>query len=299
MKPLTGKVRGFVQNGILTFKGMPYGGSTEGKNRFMPPTKPAPWTGVRSSLFLGPVSPQPFTSTFDARRAGWGHDEEAFMFQWDDGQPSEDCLRINVWTPSTASTGRRPVLVWIHGGGYSSGSDNELPMYDGESLARRGDVVVVSLNHRLGVLGYLNLLDYGGRWASAANVGQLDLVAALEWVKENIGSFGGDPGKVLVFGQSGGGGKISTLMGMPAAKGLFHRAVVESGSSLRQLTPDRSGAIAKATLDELGLTASTIDKLQSLPNEAIVEAGVRGLRKAQGGRDRRAGHGRAQLGPDG
>jgi para-nitrobenzyl esterase len=173
------------------------------------------------------------------------------------------------------------VLVWIHGGGYTSGSSNELRMYDGESLARRGNVVVVSLNHRLGPLGYMNLQDYGEKWSSAVNLGQLDLIAALEWVRENIGRFGGDPAKVLVFGQSGGGGKISTLMGMPTAKGLFHRAVIQSGSSLRQSMPDRSAALSAATLQELGLSKDTIGRLQELPVETIIQAGLRAQRKLQ------------------
>ena len=155
-----GKVRGFAASGIYAFKGIPYAASTAGKQRFMAPAKVAPWTGVRSALALGPSSPQAFNSTFIARRGGWNNDEEAFMFDWDDGRPSEDCLRVNVWTPGLGA-GRRPVLVWIHGGGYSSGSSNELRMYDGESLSRRGDAVVVSLNHRLGVLGYLNLGEHG------------------------------------------------------------------------------------------------------------------------------------------
>jgi para-nitrobenzyl esterase len=283
----SGKVFGFVRNGIVTFKGIPYGASTDGKNRFMPPTKPTPWTGVRSSLHWGPVSPQAYTSTFDGRRGGWNHDDEAFMFEWEDGQPSEDCLRINVWTPAINDNKKRPVLMWIHGGGYTSGSDNELRMYDGESLSRRGDVVMVSVNHRLGVLGFLDLADYGEKYASSSNASMLDLVAALEWVKTNISNFGGDPGNVLVFGQSGGGSKIGTLMGMPVAKGLFHRAVIESGSGLRQNTHDRTAPLAAATIAELGLTKDTLDKIHDVPNEVIVQAGLRAQRKlaaAAGGR---------------
>jgi para-nitrobenzyl esterase len=274
-----GRVRGFTSNGIYAFKGIPYAASTAGKQRFMPPAKPTPWTGVRSALALGPSSPQAYNSTFIGRRAGWNNDEEAFMFDWDDGRPSEDCLRVNVWTPGLGA-GRRPVLVWIHGGGYSSGSSNELRMYDGESLSRRGDAVVVSLNHRLGVLGYLNLADYGDRWASAGNAGMLDIAAALGWVKENIANFGGDPGSVLIFGQSGGGGKVGTLMGMPSATGLFQRASIQSGSTgVRRPARDRSGELAAAVLQELGLTGATIDKLQELPYERIVEAGVLAQRK--------------------
>jgi para-nitrobenzyl esterase len=169
----------------------------------------------------------------------------------------------------------------MHGGGFTSGSSNELRMYDGESLSRRGDVVVVSLNHRLGVLGFLNLMEYGPKWADAVNVGQLDLIAALGWVKANIGTFGGDPGKVLIFGQSGGGSKVGTLMGMPAAKGLFHRAVIQSGSGLRQTTPDRSGQLAAATIAELGLTKATLDQIQEVPFQRVVQAGLLAQRKLQ------------------
>jgi para-nitrobenzyl esterase len=276
----SGKVRGFAANGIYAFKGIPYAAATAGAQRFMPPTKPAPWTGVRSALALGPSSPQAFNATFIGRRGGWNNDEEAFMFDWDDGRPSEDCLRVNVWTPGLGAVRRRPVLVWIHGGGYSSGSSNELRMYDGESLSRRGDAVVVSLNHRLGVLGYLNLAEYGERWASAGNVGMLDIVAALGWVKDNIANFGGDPNAVLIFGQSGGGGKVGTLMGMPSAKGLFQRAAIQSGSTnVRRPAQERSRELAAAVLQELGLTSATIDKLQELPYERIVEAGVLAQRK--------------------
>jgi para-nitrobenzyl esterase len=275
-----GRIRGFSRNGILTFKGIPYGASTAGAGRYMAPATPASWAGVRSCMALGFACPQGLHVP-EGRRVGWSHDEEAFMFEWDDGQPGEDCLRVNVWTPSTADATRRPVLVWIHGGGYTSGSSNELRMYDGESLARRGNVVVVSLNHRLGPLGYMNLQDYGERWSNAVNLGQLDLIAALEWVRENIGRFGGDPSKVLIFGQSGGGGKISTLMGMPAAKGLFHRAVIQSGSSLRQVMPDRSAALSAATLQELGLSKDTMGRLQDVPVETIIQAGLRAQRKLQ------------------
>jgi para-nitrobenzyl esterase len=279
----SGKVFGFVSNGIYTFKGMPYGASTAGKNRFMAPSKPEPWPGVRSALYWGPVSPQNFTSTLDGRRNGWNHDDESFMFEWEDGQPSEDCLRINVWTPSISDNKKRPVLMWIHGGGFTAGSDNELRMYDGESLARRGDVVMVSVNHRLGVLGFMNLTEYGEQYASSPNVSMLDLVAALEWVKTNISNFGGDPNTVLIFGQSGGGAKVSTLMGMPSAKGLFHRAVVESGASLRQGTLDRSAQVAAGVLAELGLNKDNISKIHDLQDHVIVQAALDASRKAAAG----------------
>ncbi len=267
-----GKVRGYVARGILTFKGIPYAGSTAGASRFLAPAKLQPWTGVRSSMYYGQVCPQ-------GARTGWKNDEESFMFEWDDGQPGEDCLRVNVWTPG-ADNRKRPVMVWLHGGGFSAGSGQELKAYDGESIARRGDVVLVSLNHRLNVFGYLNLAKYGEEYASSANAGMLDLVAALEWVRDNIANFGGDPGNVMIFGQSGGGSKVSSLMAMPAAKGLFHKAAIESGSALRQSTPEDSEKLAAAMLDVLGISPSQVSKLREVPFEKLAEAQGEALRKA-------------------
>jgi para-nitrobenzyl esterase len=271
VETVCGKVRGSSRNGIFTFKGIPYAAATAGAARFLPPQKPAPWTSVRSSLAYGPVCPQP-------ARTGWGNDEEAWLFNWDDGQAGEDCLRVNIWSPGLDHR-KRPVMVWLHGGGYTAGSGQELPSYDGESLARRGDVVVVSINHRLNVLGYINLADYGPQYTDSANVGMLDIVAALEWVRDNIGNFGGDPGAVLIFGQSGGGGKVSTLMAMPAAKGLFHRAIVESGSTLRVGNEDVSRATAAALLKELGLDKSSVEKLRDIPVADLVAAAVKVTRR--------------------
>lgn len=267
-----GKVRGFVRNGIHTFKGIPYAGTTEGSARFQPPTKPKPWTGVRSSMQYGFVCPQQV-------RTGWANDEVAFMFEWEDGRPGEDCLLANVWTPGVNDNKKRPVMFWIHGGGFTAGSGQELKAYDGENLARRGDVVVVSLNHRLGILGFLNLAEYGSRYADSANVGQLDIVAALEWVRDNIANFGGDPNNVTIFGQSGGGAKVGTLMAMPAAKGLFHKAIVQSGSSLRQVPLESSAKLTATLLAELGLNGSQIEQLHKLSAMQLVEAGVAAVRK--------------------
>ena len=263
----SGKVRGSSRNGIFTFKGIPYAASTGGAARFLPPQKPTPWTGVRSSLTYGPVCPQP-------QRTGWANDEEAWLFNWDDGQPGEDCLRINIWSPGLDHR-KRPVMVWLHGGGYTAGSGQELPSYDGESLSRRGDVVVVSINHRLNVFGYLNLAEYGSQYADSGNVGMLDIIEALQWVRDNIANFGGDPGTVLIFGQSGGGGKVSTLMAMPPAKGLFHRAIVESGSTLRVGNEDVSRATAAALLKELGLDKSSVEKLHDIPAAELEAAAVK------------------------
>jgi para-nitrobenzyl esterase len=267
----SGSVAGYIRDGTFTFKGIPYADTTEGAHRFMPPVKPKPWTGVRSSRQYGYVCPQ-------GPRAGWANDEEAFMFSWDDGVPSEDCLRLNIWTPRINDGGKRSVMVWLHGGGYSAGSGQELLSYDGENLSRRGDLVVVTLNHRLNVLGYLDLSQYGDNYASSANVGMLDIVAALEWVRDNIAAFGGDPKAVTIFGQSGGGGKVGTLMAMPSARGLFHRAIVESGSMLRAGTHEKSQTLADLIVAELGLNQATIDQIHTLPYQQLVLTGQKVLR---------------------
>jgi para-nitrobenzyl esterase len=260
-----GKVRGFVRNGIFTFQGIPYGATTAGEARFQPPAPPTPWTQVRSSMSYGPVCPQPV-------RSGWLSDRVAFLYDWDDGYPSEDCLRLNVWTPAAQERGKRPVMVWFHGGGYEAGSSQELPSYDGENLSRRGDVVVVSINHRLNVFGYLNMAAVGGdKYARSVNVGMLDIVAALQWVRDNVARFGGDPGNVTVFGQSGGGAKVSTLMAMPTAQGLFHKAIVQSGSQLRLASAEASAAQATAVLKELQAQGIGTEQLTQVPPARLVE----------------------------
>jgi para-nitrobenzyl esterase len=268
-----GKVRGFTRNGIPTFKGVPYAATTESSGRFVAPAKPKPWAGIRSSMYYGPTCPQ-------APRTGWLRDENAFLFQWDDGQPGEDCLRMNLWTPGLDAR-KRPVMVWLHGGGWTAGSGQEQPAYNGENLSRRGDVVVVSLNHRLNILGYLNLAAYGEKYADSTNAGVLDLVAALEWVRDNISAFGGDPGNVTIFGQSGGGGKVSTLASMPMARGLFHKAVVQSGSTLRLGDAEAAAKLAAAVVAELGLSKATIDKIQTVPYARLLEAGDAAIKNLQ------------------
>jgi para-nitrobenzyl esterase len=262
-----GTVRGFVHRGVYTFRGIPYGAPTGGEGRFLPPAKPAPWKDVRSSLTYGYVSPQ-------EPRTIWDKDEVAFVYQWDDGFQHEDCLRVNIWTPGLEDRAR-PVMVWLHGGGFSTGSGHEMKTYDGENLARRGDVVVVSLNHRVGIAGFLNLAAIAGdKYAASANAGMLDIIAALEWVHDNIHNFGGDPANVTVFGQSGGGGKVTALMTMPRAAGLFHRAIVQSGSMLRMPGPEVTAKLAAAVLKELGITKANLDQLQLLPMDRIVAAGI-------------------------
>jgi len=267
VRTTAGNVRGFTRNGIFIFKGIPYGDTTAGENRFMPPRPVKPWSDVRPALAWGPVSPH-------GPRAGWVNPEEQFLYYWDDGFPGEDMLRVNVWTPGVHDGKTRPVLVWIHGGGYASGSSQELRPYDGERLARLHDVVLVSMNHRLNVFGFLDLSQIGGeRYAQSGNASMLDLVQALEWVRDNIAAFGGDAGNVTIFGQSGGGGKVTTLMAMPAAKGLFHKAAAFSGSFIAASGPDAAKALALAVMNELGLRPSEVAKLHTVTIDALLNAG--------------------------
>ena len=263
-----GEVAGYIENGIYIYKGIPYAEA----DRFMPPHSPAPWKGVRSSRAYGPVCPQ-------GKRTGWYSDEQAFAFDWDDGYADENCLRVNIWTQGINDKKKRPVMVWLHGGGYSAGSGQELPAYDGAALCKKGDVVLVSLNHRLNVLGFLDLSAFGEKYAKSGNVGLLDLVEALKWVRNNIEQFGGDPQNVTIFGQSGGGGKVCTLMAAPAAAGLFDKAIVQSGSLLNIMQPKYSRKIGLTTLQELGLKASQIDELAKVPYEELLEAGDKAVLK--------------------
>ena len=257
-----GKVAGYIDDGIYTYKGIPYAKA----ERFMPPVPADSWEGVRSSRAYGPTCPQ-------GKRTGWYSDEQAFSFNWDDGFPDEDCLRVNIWTPGINDGRKRPVMVWLHGGGYSSGSGQELPSYDGHNLAEKGDVVVVTLNHRLNVLGFLDLSAYGEKYAHSGNAGLLDIVAALDWVQANIANFGGDASNVTIFGQSGGGGKVSTLLATPSAKGKFHKAIVQSGAMLRTMDSKWSRRIGKAVVEELGISPRKIDDMQKVPYEKLLAAG--------------------------
>ena len=260
----SGKIRGVSTKGVHTFKGVPYGASTAGSNRFMPPRKPEPWTGVRDAFALAGRSPQFKPNAQRPELATvWGPIDELPV--------GEDCLKLHIWTPGLDNA-RRPVMVWLHGGAFSYGSSN-IPRFDGTNLAGRQDVVVVAVNHRLNIFGHLHLAEIGDeRFAHSGNAGVLDLIAALEWVRDNIGRFGGDAGSVTVFGQSGGGGKISTLMAMPAAKGLFHRAIIQSGATVRVAESARATHLAKAVLKELDLTPGQLDRLQQVPIEQLLAA---------------------------
>ena len=258
---ISGPVCGYIDNGVYIYKGIPYGKA----DRFMPATDPEPWKEVRASRSYGPVAPH-------GERMGWRDDNQAFTMHWDDGYADEDCLRVNVWTSSIKGGSKLPVMVWLHGGGFSEGSSQEQAGYDGTNLARDHGVVVVSLNHRLNALGYLDLSAYGAKYAQSGNVGMLDIVKALEWVRDNIASFGGDPFNVTIFGQSGGGGKVSTLMAMPSAKGLFHKAIVQSGSITNLMNPKYSRRIGAATVANLGISPAKVDEMASVPYETLLAA---------------------------
>jgi para-nitrobenzyl esterase len=263
-----GKVRGYIHNSIYTYKGIPYAQA----KRFEAPQKPAPWQGVRSSMTYGPVAPLETPTTTV-------QDEGEFLFHHDWGYTNENCLVLNVWTPAINDGKKRPVMFWIHGGGFTAGSSQELPSYEGESLAKTGDVVVVSINHRLNVLGFLDLSAYGDKYKHSANNSILDMKVALEWVKTNITNFGGNPNNVTIFGQSGGGAKVNTLMAMPSAKGLFHKAINQSGSfRMNMLEKGTTQAIATEVLKALNLSADQADSLQSLPYSQIVSAGRTALK---------------------
>ena len=256
-----GKVRGLVIEKIQAFKGVPYGASTAGARRFLPPVKMQPWTGVRDAFETGLRSPL-IDSVLVPEWAPLNLREPM----------GEDCLNLNLWTPGATRVDKRPVMVWLHGGGYSAGSPNMIP-YDGANLARKHDVVVVGLTHRLNVFGFAYLAELGGeKYADASNAGMKDIIAGLEWIRDNITSFGGDPGNITIFGQSGGAGKVSTLLGMPAAQGLFHRAIAQSGSAVTSMPASAATESAEALMSRLGLKGNQVDELQRLPMQQLLDA---------------------------
>lgn len=257
VRTTAGELRGTQAEGVAIFKGIPYAGPPTGRDRWRPPTPVAPWDGVRDATAYAPSCPQ-----VPERPADWPqeHGED------------EDSLVLNVWTPAVGDGGRRPVMVWYHGGGFTIGSGS-WPHYEGSALVRRGDVVVVTVNHRLGLLGYLHLGELAGAgYESSGNAGMLDLVQGLEWVRDEIAAFGGDPGNVTIFGESGGGAKVATLLAMPAARGLFHRAVIQSGPRLRAHPVAQATEVAKEVLAELGLTGADVDALAEVPVERLIAA---------------------------
>ena len=259
VKTTFGTVSGTVEDSIFIFKGIPYAKA----ERFMPPQNPDVWEGVRECTKFGPVARQ--------------------IVPWypDSVQNEKELFSANVWTQGINDGKKRPVMIWLHGGGFHVGASND-PMTYGKALAKKGDVVFVSVNHRLNILGFLDLSACGPKYAQSANVGMLDIVKALAWVKNNIENFGGYPSDVTILGESGGGGKVGTLMCMPAAKGLFHKAIIQSGTLLNEMTKEKSQALGLAVLKNLGLTPNDVDKLDTIPYLKLVKAGNDAIAKISG-----------------
>ena len=266
-----GKVRGYIDDGINVFKGIPYGDDTS-KRRFMAALPAKPWTGIRDALTWGPQAPKPAAVP---RPAADGKAPSKAPPLFPPAPPnvmSEDCLNLSVWTPGLQDGGKRPVMVWFHGGGYAAGSGNS-PGSDGVRLCKRGNVVVVSVNHRLNIFGYLYLAQLGGReFKDSGNVGQLDLILSLQWVHDNIAAFGGDPTRVLLFGESGGGAKNACLMGMPGAKGLFQRASSSSGETVTASRPETATERARSVLKALEISPDHINEIKTVSMERLIEA---------------------------
>ncbi len=256
----TGNVSGVADRGVISFKGMPYGEDTGGQNRFLPPRPKTPWPDTLHADHYGA----------DGIQARGPKPKAGATTNNFDLPVSEDCLCLNVWTKATDNR-RRPVMVWLHGGGFYSGSASG-SMYDGHNLVSRGDVVLVSINHRLGAFGFLHLAYVDETADESVNVGMLDIVLALKWVRDNVAAFGGDPDNVTVFGESGGGRKVTTLLAMPAARGLFHKGVIESGPAVFMNTVDGVTRLAEALLEELGIHGNVLDELQRMPAEVLLEA---------------------------
>ena len=268
-----GKLRGLREGKTLSFLGIRYAEA----ERFGPPKAVQPWEGTKNAQVWGPVCPAPEQATVSG-------DELVFPHRY--WIANEHCQYLNVWTQNLTPAAKKPVMVWMHGGGFTNGSSMESYAYDGRSLSEFGDVVVVSMNHRLNILGTLDLSAYGPQYANSRYTGTADLVVALQWVKENIGAFGGDPGNVMIFGQSGGGGKVVRMLHMPVAKGLFHRVAAQSGGNNTYRTTDVAASIkaqqtiAAHTLKNLNLTGDQIDKLKTVPYSQLITAGVAALRSA-------------------
>ena len=257
----SGKVSGSLEDGVYSFKGIPYAQA----DRFMPAQDPEPWEEVRLCNEFGPVARQ--------------------VVEWIDesNMDEEKLFSVNVWTQGVSEVKKRPVMFWLHGGGFFVGSSND-PMTYGKALADKGDVVVVSVNHRLNILGFLDLSATGEKYDHSANVGMLDIVKALEWVNKNIERFGGDPNNVTILGESGGGGKVGTLMGMPAAKGLFHKSIIQSGTLINVMTQEKSQKLGLAVLDKLGISAEEVDKINSVDYADLVKAGHEAVAEINGER---------------
>jgi para-nitrobenzyl esterase len=259
-----GKVRGYIDDGIYAYKGIPYAKA----ERFMPPQAPDKWEDVKQCTIFGPAAMQGSSTNWG------GQSDYNFGFQFPKEAMSEkESFVLNIWSKGINDEKKRPVWFWIHGGGYANGSANQLPFFDGASLAKKGDIVVVTINHRLNVLGYLDLRGLGGKYSESVNLGMQDIVAALQWVRDNIEAFGGDPNTVTIDGQSGGGFKVSTLMAMPSAAGLFQRAIVQSGSTITLNKGEDSKAYGLAWAAALGVTPQNADRLKDVTYQELISAG--------------------------
>ncbi|HPR33272.1 MAG TPA: carboxylesterase family protein [Prolixibacteraceae bacterium] len=268
-----GKVKGFILREIIQFRGIPYGASTAGSNRFMPPQPPEPWEGILPTVWWGNSAPQ-------IMEGRYAHAYASFVDHWNYDEVSEDCLRLNVWTPALNDGKKRPVLLWLHGGGYTNGNGIEQDGYDGENLSRKGDIVFVSINHRLGPLGFSDLSGVGGeKYRYSGNAGVLDMLFALEWVNRNIENFGGDPGNVTIMGQSGGGAKVCNLVAMEQTRGLVHKAIPLSGSTIQSIGQDYARQVGAYILREAGLEPSEVDQLQELSWLEYIHLANRAARK--------------------
>ncbi|MEX0785828.1 MAG: carboxylesterase/lipase family protein [Dehalococcoidia bacterium] len=262
-----GKLQGTTDQGVLVFRGVQYGASTAGSRRFLPPLPAEPWAGVRDATEFGPICPQ------QGAVADQALTDVNTIGPLPKVSIGEDCLVLNVWTPAVADGGKRPVMVWLHGRGYAAGAGSET-WYNGADLVKRGDVVVITINHRLNVFGYLHLADIGGEaFAGSGVAGMLDVVLALEYVRDNAEQFGGDPGNVTVFGESGGGSKVSTLLALPSAEGLFHRAIIQSGPGIRGVEAKAATEFAEQVIEHFGIGAKELHKLQEMPHEELT-AGI-------------------------
>ncbi|MAN87593.1 MAG: carboxylesterase [Algoriphagus sp.] len=267
----SGKVRGYILNGVFTYLGIPYGADTAGKNRFMAPKKPEPWTDVKPTIWWGNTAPQ----IMDNRYANVHY---SFADHWNYDDVSEDCLRLNVWTNGIADGKKRPVMVWLHGGGFTNGNGIEQDGYHGENIAKNGDIVFVSINHRLGPIGFTDLSGVGGdKYKDSGNVGMVDIIAALNWVKTNISNFGGDPGNVTIMGQSGGGAKVTCTMAMPASEGKVHKGVALSGSMLQANDKEYAQTLGRYVMEEAKLTPATLDQIQEISWREYLDIANRAL----------------------
>nr|WP_319265063.1 carboxylesterase family protein [uncultured Draconibacterium sp.] len=286
-----GKVRGFILNHVYTFLGIPYGADTGGRNRFMPPKSPPPWKNVYPALWWGDSAPQDLANRYK-------NPYSSFVDHWNYEGVSEDCLRVNVWTPEINGTSNRPVIVWLHGGGFTAGNAIEQDGYHGENLSRKGDVVFCSLNHRLNAFGFSDFSEMGAPgFEKSGNVGMLDIVLALNWVQQNISNFGGDPNNVCLMGQSGGATKITSLMAMPKAKNLFHKAVLLSGGRLTLGDNDLSSRIANTILKEGGIGKGQIRKLQEMSWDKYLSLSSSVITKIRQESYQRGNHERVEWGP--